>query len=220
MTKRRILKYLDSKGITKPEFYEKTGIKRGLLDSDKLNSTVADTFLAKIIASYPDLNITWLISGDGDMLRSSQRPVMKDNQERAAIALAADYGIPLIPLDAVAGFGEENSTAIIEFECEKYVVPDFKGAEFLIQVKGSSMYPKYSSGDIVACKKLPLDTFFQWNKVYVIDSEQGVLIKRVKPGTEDGYITLISENEKYDPFQIAVNEIRSLAIVIGVIRLE
>jgi phage repressor protein C with HTH and peptisase S24 domain len=82
------------------------------------------------------------------------------------------------------------------------------------------MYPKYSSGDIVACKSLSLDTFFQWNKVYVVDTEQGVLIKRVRKGVDDDHILMFSENEKYEPFPLHRSEIRALAIVIGVIRLE
>ena len=63
--------------------------------------------------------------------------------------------IPLIPIDAMAGFGKDESQ-VMEHECEHYIVPMFRGAEFLIQVKGSSMIPKYNSGDVVACKRLPL----------------------------------------------------------------
>ncbi len=147
-------------------------------------------------------------------------PLNKDDQGRVAAALQSEQGIPLIPLDAVAGFCNGDTAQIMEYECEKYVIPSFRGAEFLIQVKGNSMYPKYASGDVVACKGLPLDTFFQWNKVYVLDSEQGVLIKRVKRGPDDEHITLVSENEQYDPFDLHKSDIRSLAIVIGVIRLE
>jgi len=217
----RLDEYITAKGVS----FNRLAIDLGLSNSYfskmvKNSGSVGSDVIEKILRFNPELSAEWLLTGEGDMIKLPIKPIIKDNQEKEAVALATDRGIPLIPLDAVAGFGEENSTAIIEFECEKYVVPDFKGAEFLIQVKGSSMYPKYSSGDIVACKKLPLDTFFQWNKVYVIDSEQGVLIKRVKPGTYDEHITLVSENEKYDPFQIAISEIRSLAIVIGVIRLE
>ncbi len=146
--------------------------------------------------------------------------VPKEGQERVATAIPSNEGIPLIPLDAVAGFCSGNSAQILEYECEQYFIPTFRGAEFMIPVKGSSMYPKYSSGDIVACKCLPLDTFFQWNKVYVVDSEQGVLIKRVNPGRDDDHILLISENEKYPPFELHRDQIISLAIVIGVIRLE
>ncbi|HHT9079339.1 TPA: S24 family peptidase, partial [Flavobacterium psychrophilum] len=97
----------------------------------------------------------------------------------------------------------------------------FKGADFLIQVKGSSMYPKYNSGDIVACKKLQLnDLFFQWNKVYVLDTEQGAIIKRIDIGPDDDHVMIVSDNEKYRPFSLHKSKINAISIVMGVIRLE
>ena len=130
-------------------------------------------------------------------------------------------GIPLIPLDAMAGFFTSGEAQIMEYECERYVVPMFREAEFLIPVKGSSMYPKYSSGDLVACKKLPLnDIFFQWNKVYVIDTIQGPLIKRIKEGKDENYIILHSDNPQYDPTPLHKSQIRAVALVVGVLRLE
>jgi repressor LexA len=132
-----------------------------------------------------------------------------------------EYGIPLIPLDAAAGFSSGDDKAILHSDVDFYSVPEFnKKADYLIRVSGSSMYPKYNSGDIVACKKLPLDTFFQWNKVYILDTIQGPLMKRVKRAQDKDFITLVSDNEKYDPFDILRTEIHSLALVIGVIRLE
>ena len=128
-------------------------------------------------------------------------------------------GIPLIPINAMAGvFAGEQ--VVLELECERYVVPAFKDAEFLIPVKGSSMTPKYNSGDIVACKRMPLDTFFQWNKVYVLDTEQGPLIKRVKKGTSDDTLTIFSDNPNYEPFELPRTKIYHIALVVGVIRLE
>ena len=105
-------------------------------------------------------------------------------------------------------------------ECEYYNIPMFKGAEFLIQISGDSMQPKYYSGDIVACKRLPLDTFFQWNRVYVVNSEQGVIIKRVRRGSDDRHIVLVSDNTVYEPFELPLEKIYSIAIVIGVVRAE
>lgn len=49
-------------------------------------------------------------------------------------------GIPLIPLSAMAG-AFTGETSVMEYECERYVIPAFKGADFLIQVKGDSMRP-------------------------------------------------------------------------------
>ena len=128
-------------------------------------------------------------------------------------------GIPLIPIEAMAGYGA-GETQILELDCEYFSVPTFKGADFLIQVKGSSMYPKYNSGDLVACKKLVLnDIFFQWNKVYVLDTDQGALIKRIKKGS-DNHLQIVSDNPSYEPYELHLSKIHAIAIVLGVIRLE
>lgn len=156
------------------------------------------------------------------MFHTHSSPLLKDDQTTVTIGKHSDKnnGIPLIPIDAMAGMLSGDDHTVMEYECEYYVIPVFKGAEFLIQVKGDSMRPQYYSGDIVACKRLPLDTFFQWNRTYVIDSEQGVLIKKVEKGSDDAHITLVSENKEYRPFEIAKEKIYSLALVIGVVRAE
>jgi phage repressor protein C with HTH and peptisase S24 domain len=129
-------------------------------------------------------------------------------------------GLPLIPVNAMAGIAS-GEISILELDCERFIIPTFKGADYLINVKGSSMYPKYNSGDIVACKKVPLkDIFFQWNKVYVIDTNQGALIKRIQEGDNETNIMLVSDNEKYKPFQVRKEDIHAIAIVMGVIRME
>ncbi len=128
-------------------------------------------------------------------------------------------GIPLLSVSAMAGYFKGDNQ-VLEYDCERFIIPTFKDAEFLINIKGGSMYPKYSSGDIVACKKLPRDTFFQWNKVYVLDTVQGPLIKRIQEGTDADSLLIISDNPDYKPFELNKSQIRGIAIVIGVIRLE
>jgi len=133
------------------------------------------------------------------------------------------FSVPLIPFEAIAGFGGSDNEAVRYEDCDRYVVPEFitNGVEFVVRVSGSSMYPKYSNGDILACKKIYDILFFQWGKVYVIDSSQGVLVKRVFEYEDENYILLVSDNkEKYPPFKIPKSDIRSLSIVLGVIRME
>lgn len=175
--------------------------------------------LEKIVRNL-DVNPDWLLTGRGSMLKSAEVKPAESDVPVATPATAPGEGIPLLPLDAKAGalMGEQT---VLEYECERYVVPVFKGADFLIPVKGSSMYPKYSSGDIVACQRVPMsDLFFQWNKVYVIDTNQGALIKRIKPGSDPQHVLIVSDNEKYDPFELPIHAIHAVALVIGVIRLE
>ena len=182
----------------------------------------------KVFSLCEHINIDWLLTGRGSMLKTDTTPLMGDQdspkeEDDRPVAIHTDNpkeGIPLIPINAMAGamMGEQT---VMEYECERYVVPLFKGAEFLIPVKGSSMYPKYSSGDIVACKRVPMkDLFFQWNKVYVLDTNQGALIKRIKKGSDAEHILIVSDNKDYEPFELPIRCINNVAIVIGVIRLE
>jgi len=206
--KARILQYLDYKQITRYKFYQNTGITRGILDQ---NNGISEENIARFIAYYKDVSYEWLLTGEGNMLK------IEDTLQAHRVETG---GIPLIPINAMAGIAK-GEVSVLDYECEHYIVPIFKEAEFLIPVKGSSMIPKYNSGDIIACKWVPIvDIFFQWNKVYVLDTNQGALIKRIHPGKDDQHIQLVSDNDKYPPFQIALSSINAIAIVIGVIRLE
>ena len=161
-----------------------------------------------IISKWEDINANWLITGKGS--------VYKDTPTKQKSVT----GIPLIPIEAMAGWGE-GETQVLNYETSQYIVPEFSGkADFLITVRGSSMYPKYSSGDIVACKKVSIGTFFQWNKVYVLDTSQGPLVKRIKKSDKEEHILCISDNKDYDPFELPINELYNIALVIGVIRFE
>jgi phage repressor protein C with HTH and peptisase S24 domain len=177
--------------------------------------------LHKITEKY-DINACWLLSGEGEMLRNPTAQNQLEGTQGIPLKMMPaknTEGIPLIPVSAMAGFGS-GDMQILEYECERFVIPVFKEAEFLISVKGSSMYPKYNSGDIVACRKLPLDTFFQWHKVYVLDTEQGALIKRIEEGETPDTLTIVSDNQEYKSFQLHKSKIYAIAIVLGVIRQE
>lgn len=133
-----------------------------------------------------------------------------------------NLGIPLIPTSAMAGVLGGDSITINEWDIEDYyVIPAFKKSDFCIRVDGDSMQPKYLRGDILACTRVPLSNlWFQWGKIYIIDTRQGVLVKHVEKGTDDEHIKLVSDNPDYKPFEIPTSELFGLAIVNGVIRVE
>lgn len=215
----RLQEYMTVKDINDNQMTVAADLSVGLLGKLKKNGKgMNSSNIEKILHNYRDLSPEWLLTGRGEMLRSD-KPT-QTHIPTAHPALNPTEGIPLIPLSAMAG-ALTSAQTVLEHECDRYVVPAFKGADFLIQVKGSSMYPKYSSGDIVACQRVTMDKlFFQWNKVYVIDTDQGPLIKRIKPGHDKDHVLIVSDNEKYDPFELPCASIYAVALVIGVIRLE
>ena len=152
--KQRILQYIETLNVSKRKFYEETGISRGTLES---NTGITEEVMAKFIVTHPEISPVWLLTGKGPMT-TSNIPQPSD-VPLATPSPMGDQGIPLLPVSAMAG-ALSGDVSVLEYECERYVVPAFQGADFLIPVKGSSMYPKYSSGDIVACKRVPASDLF------------------------------------------------------------
>lgn len=207
----RLQYFMENKGINDNQMTVAAGLSVGLLGKLKKNGKgMSSVNIEKILSSYPELNAEWLLTGKGDMIK-----------ENNSIKLSEDgTGIPLIPVEAMAGCFTGSQTVLLQ-ECERYVVPAFKNADFLIRVSGDSMVPRYFSGDMVACKMLSLaDIFFQWGKVYVLDTDQGALIKKVERGSSNDTITLVSENQAYQPFELLIRQVYHIAIVMGLIRTE
>ena len=209
----RIKQFVDEKGITNKEFESKIGFSNGGFSSQlRKNKTIGVDKLENILSVYSEINPEWLLTGKGSMLKEA--PSQSHEYSDGA-------GIPLVPIDAIADWGKEDAQ-LMDYETKRYVVPEFDElkVDFMIRIKGNSMYPSFTNGDLVACKKLPTDTFLQWHKVYVLDTIQGAMIKRVHPSDKEDHILCVSDNESFNPFDLATKEMYSLAIVVGIIRFE
>ncbi|WP_036894030.1 S24 family peptidase [Prevotella sp. S7-1-8] len=206
----RIQAFVAQESITIGALERKIGASKGVLSRAIKNDTdIQAKWLSIIVENYPLLSGTWLLTGKGSMYK-----------EDSLIPTNSSDGIPLIPTEAMAGLFAGSQTVMLS-ECERFIVPSFRNADFLITVRGDSMQPHYFSGDLVACKMLSLtDIFFQWGKVYVIDTEQGALIKKIEQGSTPESILLVSANPAYKPFEISRSSIYHIAIVQGVIREE
>jgi phage repressor protein C with HTH and peptisase S24 domain len=187
-----------------------------------------NTFDAELIyAKCRYVDSSWLLTGEGAMLQETENnnaPTPKHTVEIAhQVPHGSSEGIPLIPLDAVAGFPAESGGGVRLEDCERYVIPEFenKGANFLIRVSGDSMVPLYYSGDLLACRKITDIRFFQWGTVYVLETSQGVLVKRVQESIDHAdSILCVSENSSvHHPFLLPRDDIRSLSIIVGLVRL-
>jgi len=64
--KANLLIYLNKNLISKSDFYKKTGLSNGFLDK---NDNISSQNIEIIISNYPDLNVEWLLTGQGKMLK-------------------------------------------------------------------------------------------------------------------------------------------------------
>ena len=233
--KERLLSLIDHySGGNKSEFARMVGVSPQAINTwISRNTFDIDIVYAKCVNVSPD----WLLTGNGPMFKTKGTPDVsptgdgdhsspkdkdKITNKQGKEAKRSTNGIPLIPLDAVAGFpATDNESAYLE-DCERYIIPEFeaKGANFLIRVSGDSMMPLYNNGDIIACRKIHDILFFQWGGVYVLETSQWVIVKYVEePEKNDDCILCVSENPRFKPFQLPKSDIRSLSTIIGLVRL-
>lgn len=175
----------------------------------KLTSPGYD-LLYDILSSDLGISPKWLLLGEGAMMDGTEETEGRREQPK---------GLPLIPMEAFAGPG------LPTYEDERvedyYAISDFKNSDFLIRVKGDSMVPKYNGGDIVACKAVKDVLFLQWGRCYVIYTHsQGIMIKRVQPSERAECIKCVSDNPRYAPFDVPMDDIVQVALVNGAITLD
>lgn len=165
--------------------------------------------LVKILSKFPEVDANWLLMDLGDMLKRESPSITADTEPPTK---------PRIPYTASAGSITHAVDGITELQCERIpIVPTFPDYDYTIIIKGNSMEPKYEGGDEVACKRIDRTSFIQWGKVHVLDTAQGVIIKRIY---EDGErIKCVSYNPEYPPFSIDKSEIFSISLVVGLLRI-
>lgn len=198
LLKGRVLQYIDFKQIEKSRFEKESGLSNGFVD--KIGDSIRSASLDKIRNGFPDLNIDWLLTGEGDML--------KDNETKATNHKVG-YSTYLLPLSAMGGglvgFAEKG----VELKnCEAIVSP-IKDVDFAITIYGESMSPEYPSGSKVLIKKIDPCIFIDWGKVYVLDTSNGVVVKEVHKSEKEEYVSCYSINKdpKFAPFEIPTSEI-------------
>ena len=224
--KERILQFIGYKNINIAKFLQETGIKRGFLDADKLNVSVSGENIAKIVAIYPELNVEWLLSGQGDMVKG------KRNDEAKLIKSPDFLYVPLVSQYAYAGylngFGEEDyieSLPTIPF----IVDHEGRGNYIAFEVRGDSMdddsKDAITEGDRLLCREIPKHLWAQsklhirkWDFVIVHQTE-GIIVKRIiQHDVEKGIITIHSLNPLYPDREINLSEVAQIFNVVEVAR--
>lgn len=219
----KIKQLREEKKLSQDDFAQQIGVKRttvGMIETGKQMPTIET--LTNIVNIF-GVDFNYLLDDKKGNLKGNPKGNLTTEKEDILAVQSDQEGIPLIPIEAMAGFGTAESVQVFENQLtERYVIPEFTGkVDFFIRVYGTSMYPKYNSGDIVACKRIESLSFVQWNKTYVLDTTQGALVKRLIKSSVSGNIVCRSDNKDYPDFELEINsDIHAIALIIGVIRFE
>lgn len=161
----------------------------------------------KVYASHIYENLCKL---GGSIIRSRIKTISEipeDNKETR----------PRIPYLAAAGTLTAAIDGIKDVDCERMaVINAFPEYDFTIFAYGDSMLPEIKSGDELACRKVKDKNELQWGKAYVLDTDDGIVVKNIYDDGE--YLLCKSENPKFHDFRKMKSEIHSISLIVGILR--
>ncbi len=216
----RLKQVIDYLGFTKNEFAKKLGYNRSQVIYDIIKGKSKPSydffFRFKNTGFSEKINTDWLITGEGEMLRSGA-----DERPASMVPAPEGKGIPFVDTTAIAGFGN-HAFAIDQKDIKEYYhIPAWKNnrVDFIIEVYGDSMEPEIKAGDIVGATILRESNFIQYGKPHIIATrEQGILVKRIFPGTTENTLLMRSDNKDYKDFEVPKDDITGIALIVGLIR--
>ena len=215
----RIRNFINFKGLSVQSFENHVGLSNGAVS--KMGDNTRKSTIAKICEVFPELNQSWLLTGEGEMLTQNY----ESNVSAYAVAKKA------IKEDTVpVRFYEVNPTAHFDFnaflseDAEMFNIIPVRGEKIddsccLFKIHGDSMSPQIQSGAIVLCQEIKPT---QWHSlrdcVAVVawshDMEDCVSLKRITKNhllDTPSYIVLSSDNPEYpDKVRVGRGEIHCI----------
>lgn len=164
---------------------------------------LTDSFIARFSEAFEEVSSHWLLTGEGEMLRGNEAEgvVVAGRKSEDEVSL-----VPLLPIAAQGGSLNDFVVSVKENDCERVVSP-IRGADFAMPVAGDSMAPEYPAGSQIFIKKINERAFIDWGKVYVLDTCNGSVIKRVFPSDSAEKVKCVSINPEYPPFEVSYEDI-------------
>lgn len=202
----RFDKFLKHKGINDNQATKLLGFSTGTISkSREKGRDLSDRSAEKALNFFQDLSRVWLLTGVGEMINNPNQPAeAKENDSTDDVAM-----VPLLPIAALAGSLSDFAVSVMYSDCEQVVSP-IRGADLAITVSGESMTPEYPNGSQIFIKRINEKAFIEWGRVYVLDTVNGSVVKRVFPSDDENRIKCVSTNPEYPPFEINMQDVNGI----------
>lgn len=209
--KDRTLEFIKFKGLTMKAFEQRCDLSTGYVTS--MRKGYGSEKLNNVLTAFPELNREWLLYGEGDMLSSTSSAQPQPSVKNERVADDEAYKVPLVPISALGGSLNDFNLAVKRDDCETVISP-IKDIDMAIKISGDSMEPEYPSDSQVFVKKINERAFLEWGRVYVLNTCNGIVIKRLMPTNDPNTVLCESINPKYPPFEVNLENVNGVYRVI------
>lgn len=220
--KERVLQIPKAKGITKQKFFSDLGMSYGNFTGKNKETPLNSKAISNITSIFRDINLDWLINGEGNMLKSdyTTEAINPTSTKKNIIPYYRD-------VHTIGGASMVADTEAVYQAKDKIDAGEwFIGATAAITHYGDSM-KEYPSGCTLVIQEINDKNEFLWGKNYVIETSDMRITKKLAQ-LSDTHISCHSTNtDTYpdgtlinQPIPIKKTDIRYAARVLGYINKE
>ncbi|WP_435138828.1 LexA family transcriptional regulator [Formosa sp. A9] len=200
------------------EFARYLGIKPQTLASWHTRNTYDSELL---YSKCVDINPEILLTGEGDLVKTGLPAVNEENKpytngnmpKLITVDHQGEENIILVPVSARAGYLKGYGDPTFISSLPTYRLPRLTNGTFrMFEVKGQSMIPTLHDRSIVVGEWVEHWTNIKDNQVYIVVTDEGVVVKRVLNRLEKyGNLYLKSDNRsEYPSYTVTQNEIKEV----------
>ena len=202
----RIKQFIDYKGIAVSAFEKSIGMSNASFGKSlRSGGAIGTDKLENILIVYPELSPSWLVSGEGPMLRGDDQP--------AKVSYNPSVGKPYFDVDFIGGFSEIFNDQTTLPACN-VLVPGFEKASVWCNVTGHSMEPKINHGDIIALRECSINDI-QYGEIYAVVLDTIRTIKILRRGSSSNVLRYVPINQDFDEQEFPISRIIRVFEVLG-----
>lgn len=217
--KERILQLIEFLGITVQQFELNVGLSNGAVS--KMGDNTRRSTLDRISIKYPNVNISWILTGEGDMLNETPSKEIGNTPEQHLIPFFDD-------IVTIGGDYDRRANVDIASGLPTQMINTgdwFRKSTVAIRHIGDSMV-EYPSGCILALRRVNDMNLLVNGKIYVIETTEYRVTKMIRD--EGDHLMAYSSNKEthpdgtliYAPMKIPKCSIRHIHTVLGHLFIE
>jgi len=202
------------KGLTQEQFAEKLNVSRSRISSYEENRAMPSIDFLMELSDFFDISIDLLAKND--LTKATDLNFLKIGSKRLLFPITVDSEnedlIEIIPIEASAGYLRGYSDPEYIEHLNKIKLPFLPtGTHRAFPIKGDSMLP-VKSGSYVVARFIENIRDLKNGKTYIIITlNDGIVYKRVfDKMDEHNMLLLASDNKKYDPYYVHIDEVLEL----------
>lgn len=188
----------------------------------------------QIQSAFPDLNMSWLLTGEGDMLRHAQSQNITGNSNTGNNTIIADtqtqkstdsHYKPIVPkyltsqpnTDVYKILNTDGHSLQLD---SMTAIPPYNNFDFYYMVRQDAMKPLYKEGDVLALAHTERGSDIVQGASMIIDTNDfGFLLRRIYDRGDYYECRIINENSSFETQNIAKTKVIRLYRIVYSIRL-